>query len=855
MTLPAGTRLGPYEILSPLGAGGMGEVYRAKDTKLDRNVAVKVLPSALAEDPEALSRFEREAKAVAALSHPNILAIFEFQKVEGVTYAVMELLEGETLRSRLATGALPTRKVVEYGAQIAQGLAAAHEKGIVHRDLKPENVFVTADGRVKILDFGLARQHPAGAPGQDTRSPTMTRHTEPGTVMGTVGYMSPEQVRGRQTDHLSDIFSFGAVLYEMATGRRAFQRDTGAETMTAILKEEPPEFSESGVKVPPGLERLVAHCLEKSPQERFQSARDIAFDLQSLSSATTPTERRRAIPERRSRWMLAAAVGALLAYSAFLFWLGGRGAAKAPPTFRQLTFRRGSIPSARFAPDGQSAIYSAAWGDAPYEIFGVRVDAPESTSLGLKKAILMATRPGEIALLQEPQESRPGILAIAPIAGGPPRPVLEDVLNADWLPDGSKFLIDRWTQGKEQIEFPAGKALYATTGSFGNPRLSPRGDRAAMIEAPVVGDNRGYVVTVDLAGKANRISGPWSDISGLAWSPDGTEVWFTATQSGLNRALWAVSLSGRERLLLRAPGRLMIHDVFRDGRALLSQERFVGEMRGQAPGDSRERDYSWLDMSDPADVSNDGQFVVFTEWGNGGGEKYSVFLRKTDGSAPVRLGEGWAMGLSPDGKWVLALTAEMTAKLILIPTGAGTRRELPRGSIAVYHSARWFPDGKHVVILGSEKDRPVQVFVQSIDSGAPRAISSKTLEGTLVSPDGKWILAFPSEPGALWSLYPIDGGESRPIPGLGLNFGPVQWSSDGKELFVAESSAFFRVTSLKVWRLTVETGEKRLWRTLGADDPSGVVTMRSVKMTPDGNVYFYRLSRSLSDLYVVEGLK
>jgi serine/threonine protein kinase/Tfp pilus assembly protein PilF len=279
MSLPAGLRLSSYEILSPLGTGGMGEVYRARDTKLDRNVALKVLPSHLASDPLALERFEREAKAIAALSHPNILSIFDFGRENGVAYAVTELLEGETLRSRLSAGALPTRKAVEHAASMAQGLAAAHEKGIVHRDLKPENVFLTQDGRVKLLDFGLARV--LAIAGSDSGSAVRTAGapTEPGAILGTVGYMSPEQVRGLSADHRSDIFSFGAVFYEMLTGRRAFQRDSAVETMMAILQEEPPQLREGSRTLPPELVEIATHCLEKRPEERFQSARDLAFAL------------------------------------------------------------------------------------------------------------------------------------------------------------------------------------------------------------------------------------------------------------------------------------------------------------------------------------------------------------------------------------------------------------------------------------------------------------------------------------------------------------------------------------------------------------------------------------------------
>ncbi len=284
MTISAGTRLGPYEIVSPLGAGGMGEVYRARDTRLGREVAVKVLPANRAQDPEALARLEREAQAVAALSHPNILAIHDLGTDQGVFYVVTELLEGETLRNRLASSALPWRKAVEIGAATADGLAGAHLKGVIHRDLKPDNIFITRDGRVKILDFGLARLTPVMSQQDQTSAPTTPPQTEPGILMGTVGYMSPEQARGLPADTRSDVFSLGCVLYEMLTGRRAFSRPTAPETLTAILNEDPPDVSESGRQIPAGLSRLLRRCLEKNPEERLQAARDLAFDLRSILS-------------------------------------------------------------------------------------------------------------------------------------------------------------------------------------------------------------------------------------------------------------------------------------------------------------------------------------------------------------------------------------------------------------------------------------------------------------------------------------------------------------------------------------------------------------------------------------------
>ncbi len=394
MSLSGGTRLGPYEILSPLGAGGMGEVYRARDTKLDRGVAIKILPERLATDEDALERFEREAKAVAALNHPNILGIYDFGKEGSVSYAAMELLEGETLREKLGSP-VPVRKAIEYAVQVAQGLAAAHEKGIVHRDLKPENLFVTNDGRVKILDFGLAKVVAAEIPG--TNAPTAALGTEPGVVMGTVGYMSPEQVRARPADHRSDIFSFGAILYEMLSGKRAFRGDSAAETMAAIANTDPPELSTTSANVSPTLDGIVRHCLEKSPSERFQSARDLAFDLQasSTSSARSGTTARFAGRGVRIPTLAAAvaAVAVVLALSAAFrvgSAVGERRARSHPPSFQRLTFRRGTVLDARFSSDGKTLVYCAAWQGEPPSLYSARATAPQSQKLDLPPATLFS---------------------------------------------------------------------------------------------------------------------------------------------------------------------------------------------------------------------------------------------------------------------------------------------------------------------------------------------------------------------------------------------------------------------------------------------------------------------------------
>jgi serine/threonine-protein kinase len=325
MALAPGTRLGPYEILAPLGAGGMGEVYRARDSRLERTIAIKVLPQSVAADPDTLARFEREAKAVAALSHPNILSIFDFGTHEGIAYAVMELLEGETLRGKLDAGPIPQKQAVDYALQVAKGLSAAHEKGVVHRDLKPENLFVTKDGHLKILDFGLAKKVETVAPGKETSAPTGSGHTEPGTVMGTVGYMSPEQVRGLPVDHRSDIFSFGTILYELLSGKKAFSRHTASDTMAAIMRDEPPELSESGRNISSALDHIVKHCLEKDRDNRFQSAKDIAFALSEQSSPKVTSGVQVAVPPTGKRKVfIAAAILFVLGVAGVVFLTGSR---------------------------------------------------------------------------------------------------------------------------------------------------------------------------------------------------------------------------------------------------------------------------------------------------------------------------------------------------------------------------------------------------------------------------------------------------------------------------------------------------------------------------------------------------
>src|SRR5262245_7215989 len=716
----------------------MGEVYRARDERLSRLVALKVLPRSFVGDPDRLRRFEQEARAAGQLNHPNIVVVYDTGTFEGAPYVVEELLEGETLRQRLAGGPLPGRKAVDYARQVAQGLAAAHQKGIVHRDLKPENLFVTNDGRVKILDFGLAKlSRPEGSVSSLTQAPTQAA-TSAGAVIGTVGYMSPEQVRGQPADHRSDIFSFGSILYEMATGRRPFEGPSSVETMNAILHAEPPSVSQIGRETPIGLDRIVQHCLEKSPDERFQSARDLAFHLEALASggsASQPEARTAAWPagvragKTRPRWLVPTAVLVLFVASVVAAFLVGRSwtPVSEPAVYSQLTFRQGKIPSARFTPGGESIVYSAAWDGGPSELFTARPGSPESRSMGLPSAeILSISKSGEMAVLQDAHFTagfmRSGTLARGSLAGGVPRPVLDDVEDADWSPDGKELAVVRNVGGRYRLEFPVGKVLYETEAWLGSLRFSRDGRRIAFIDHPSFGDSRGLAAVVDLAGKYQALTEPFSSAGGLGWSPDGEEIWFTAGVTGNVQAIHAVDLAGRRRVVDAAPSNQTLQDVTAAGPGLLTRDVWRRGIAGRAPGAASERDLSWHDWSRPGALSADGEWVLFEEQGQGGGAGYSVYERKTDGSPAVRLGTGSSLDLSPDGRWALTTSLDHPDRLDFLPRGAGEARtrELAGFNIGV---AGWFPDGRRLWLLASEGKELPRGYVMERETAMPRTFT------------------------------------------------------------------------------------------------------------------------------------
>jgi Tol biopolymer transport system component/predicted Ser/Thr protein kinase len=851
MNFTPGARLGSYEIVAPLGAGGMGEVYRARDPKLGREIAIKVLPSATASDPDRRQRFEQEARSASALNHPNILTIYDIGEADGTVYIAMELVEGKTLRELVASEeSLSTKKLLDLAVQIADGLAKAHSAGIVHRDLKPENIMVSRDGFAKILDFGLAKLTQPASQLESVLPTAIASPTEPGTVLGTAGYMSPEQASGQAVDFRSDQFSLGSILYEMASGKRAFERKTGAETLVAIIREEPESLTQLAPKAPAPVRWIVERCLAKDPEERYASTKDLARDVKSTRDHLTETSFSGGLAAaepaktRRRGWALPA-IAALLAGIA----LGvlGRTLASAktgtPVTIQQLTYARGTIRSARLAPDGQTIVYGAAWEGLPLEIFTTRAESSESRSLGLAGADLLAiSSTGELAISLNRHYlfgyETVGTLARVPLAGGAPREVLENVEDADWSPDGKSLAVSRRAGNRSRLEYPIGKTLYEAGGWINEVRVSPDGSLVAFIDHPQRGDNNGALKVVDAKGKV-RLTGPFS-IRGVAWSPRGDEVW----SSG--RGIWATSLSGKSRLVWNAPG-AFVQDIGRDGRVLFRMYSGRREIVGFSAGGKEERNLTWLNWSFPMDLTPDGKTVLLDEQNIQPG---GIYLRKLDGSPAVRIGEGGSFGLSPDGRWVLSARENEGGQFTLLPTGAGEAKMLPKSGISI-QSATWFPDGRRILISGNEPGHGSRLFVQDIQGAKPQAITPEGVSTIFrtVAPDGKSVVA--TGPDRRIAIYPIPPGEPRHVPGLETDDIPLQWKADGTAIFVYRPSA----PPLRVELVDVRTGRRTLWKELRPPDPSGVEQVGPITIARDETAYVYSYRRALDELYLATGMR
>jgi len=860
MALQPGQRLGGFEVLAPIGAGGMGEVYRARDTRLGREVALKVLPESLASDRGRLSRFEQEARAASALNHPNIVTIYEIGREGETAYVAMELVDGKTLRELAASGAMPVKRVLNVAAQVAEGLAKAHGAGIVHRDLKPENVMVSRDGFVKILDFGLAK---LAEPQSDQLSamPTLgTPQTTAGTVLGTVAYMSPEQASGETVDYRSDQFSLGSMLYELSTGRKAFQKKTAAETMSAIIREEPEPAGKLRPDLPLPVRWILDRCLAKDRDERYASTKDLARDLAGLrdhiSAASSGSEAMLAATGRpRRRFALPLVLAALAAGLAAGWGLSRSVPSRAPsaaPILTRLTFRRGSLSNARFAPDGKTIVYGARWAGetAGTKLYRMQIGSPESSAFDFQGDILAVSPSNELAVLNITPGVDWGTLSRVPMSGGTPKPVLEHVgyAGADFSPDGKDLAVDHTVDGRPRLEFPIGKVVYPD--SVEAPRVSRDGRSIAFWD----GQQPSALAVIGRdGGKKHVLSGNWtSHVGAPCWSADSREVWFTAARPGETEALRAVDLSGRERLLMRTPGSLELDDVSRDGRVLVAHHTLMRTLRVASRSAPELRDLAWLDASFLGDLSADGKILLLTEFGEGSGPFSAVYLRRTDGSPAIKLGEGAGFAISPDGQWVLAERVSAQGKMEgvqLLPTGPGQARSLDTAGIDLLEWGAWLPDARSVVINGARKDGGPRLYLQVVPDGKPVPLGP---EGTRlpfatnpVSPDGRYVVGIRANEAI---LIPLDGGTPRPVPGLSPPADRViQWTADSRGLYVWRRGEL----PAKVWVYDVETGQRRLWKEIPVEDS---LVASQIRVTPDGNTWAMYGTQGFSELYLVEGL-
>jgi Tol biopolymer transport system component/predicted Ser/Thr protein kinase len=822
MAITTGTRIGPYEIVALLGAGGMGEVYRARDERLSRDVAIKVLPPSFISDPDRMRRFEQEARAAGQINHPGIMAVYDVGTFEGTPYIVSEYIEGETLRQALDAAPIPAGRALELTTEIALALAAAHAKGIVHRDLKPENLILLRDGRVKILDFGIAKITKDGLGKVSDTGPTLQNLTVTGQLLGTASYMAPEQIRDLGVDHRTDLFTLGAILYEMLAGAPAFPGETIADRMSAILRGEPTPLPREVEAAYPGLGKVLRRCLEKHSDARIDSARDFALALDLVR------ERSAAGSESAT----GTATGKDIEY-------------------QKLTFRDGDITGARFTPDGQTVIYSAAWDGGKVEIFVARVEMPESRPIGLRADILSVASTSELAVLIDGMDTGGfvtlGTLARVSMLGGVPRRVIDRVTFADWSPDGKSMAVIRNQEGVFHLEFPIGRTLYRSHSWISHVRVSRDGTRVGFMDHPALGDNSGSVVEIGPDMKPRALSTGWSTVWGISWSHRDT-ICFSGQRLGSSPGIFEITRDGNLRTLQRTAGHVFLADISPSGDVLFLQGTIQMKMEWHEAGEEI-RDLSCLDWTLCRDVSRDGKWVLFDETGAASGGRSSTYMRATDGSPAVRLGDGVAFAISPDGQWALVDPREGRSVLMLLPIGAGRERTLRTPPLAV-HNGAWTPDGLGLVLSGVETGKGIRLYHYDLASESLRPISEEGVGVRLgrVSPDGKRVMALTAA--GTYALYPIDGGPPQALDGIEPGERPHDWSADGTAIFAFERG---RIPA-RIFRVEIATGKRELWHAVTPRSSSGVTGLNSLLLTHDGHAHVASYQRINAELCIARGI-
>jgi Tol biopolymer transport system component len=843
----------------------MGVVWRATDTTLGRDVAIKVLPGTVQLDPERTARFEREARLLASLNHPNIAAIYGVGSAAGVRFLAMELVEGDDLAARLARGALPVGEVLDLARQVAEGLEVAHEKGIIHRDLKPANVKLTPDGRVKLLDFGLAKALDA-QPESTSSAPLAQTVTSPMTaaqvILGTAAYMSPEQARGKLVDRRADIWAFGCMLYECLTAKRPFEGQTASDTIAKILEREP-DWAALPSSVPVRLRGLLRRCLEKDARKRLRDIGDARIELEEpLVEPAAPVER----PSRRSTrtWAALALLAAvMLGAAGLLGWLA-RGSAAPPPSFRLLTRERGTVTGARFVPNTSDIVFSAQWSGAPSQWYSGRLDQPGTRALAGSEGILLGvTANGEgvgVARTYLSHAVQVGALCSLPLAGGATREwISAGVWGACPGPGAGELAAVIGDFGGEiRLEWPLGRVVVKSLEVLRSPLI--RNDLLAFVK------ERGNIIEevsleiVERSGKTRTLT-TLSGFSGMAWGPDGREIWVSTYRDGASQFL-AVDLEGRSRVLLRHAGRFEIQDVDANGRVLAALHSYQRQTFGRARGASKDVDLGWLDAQATTSLTLDGSTALLAplaEWSRVDG---NLFVRSLAGGPAQTVGLGQRQStISPDGKWVVTCTVDPEMALVLIPTGPGVPRRIPLPDFAGSDfRADLLPDGKLAIVWSRWRSEPFAMWRLDLETSALEKLTppgaSPYAYQQIVSPDGRWIAyvdsSQPSKDGAnTIGISRTDGSEARTALILHAGEAISGWGPDSASFLVWNRNAL----PAEVDRVDLATGSRTRVLSLMPPDPVGVQGIQVLLLTPDASAYAYNVTRKLSELYVVEGLR
>ena len=840
MSLRPGGKVGGYEVLRALSSGGNAAVYVGFDPVLRREVALKILSGPQAHDPSQLERLRQEARVLAQLAHPNILQVIDLELFEDQPVLVTELLEGQTLRSRLTAGPLAALQALEVAMQVASALAAAHRQGVVHRDVKPENLFLTRDGHCKVLDFGLAKPLASG----ESTSLGEALHTTGGLLQGTVGYLSPEQIGGQPVDARADVYALGLVIHELVSGRPPGRGATAIERQISLLRDGPqPLPAEAGA--PAGLDEVVARCLEVEPPDRFADAGEVLEALEEVRAGQGSSRGPRRWTLRR-RWPAVAA--ALLAGLSGLgagAWVASRPAPV--PTFQRLTFQRGNVLRARFGPGGRSVVYGATWDGRSAEVFRADLDGGETRKLGLSNAdVLAVSRQGELAVLLKDSYllTTLGLGTLARASpGGAPRILQKDVSGADWDPVGGELAVTRRLAADAWVlEYPAGHELHRSSRPLAGPRFSPDGKRIAFVVA-----SPPYSLAVaELDGETQVLmTGLLASDPLVSWLPDGRELVVAGEQSfGWMPPILAVGLDGRQRQLTRYPIRTLLHDVASDGRYLLEREVYRLELRLASPGGA-EQDYSWLDGTLVAAVDEARGRVLFTETCEAVGQRPEVYVRGLAGEAAVRLGSGVAQDLSTDGAWALALSPDAAPSLRLMPVGAGVPRDL---AVAAWTLARaaFRPGHEEVLALGLGAGGERRLLRVKLAGGAPEPVTSSDVAAFVPSPDGRHV-ALMDASGAIDLLDLVDLAVRR-VALLRPGERPVGFDPSGRTLVVADVGAI----PVQLTRVDVASGVRSADRKLAPADLAGVTRVDTVRVGAGGLVAYTVVRVTMSDLILAD---